>query len=137
MKTVLSTLTSLILFVLFFLGATFLMETFAFRGPRGEEGLFTDYLQIGAAWFIAPGIAAYYAPKAANGLISGSACNTMVVSYISVLCTVFIALFVFALVAPREVSGFSTWTFVAYILQFGSILVGSYIVKNELSPSTA
>lgn len=125
MKTIGGVVLNLVVFFAIWFFAAFFTISFTFIG-LGNSGV-GEYLRLGVAWFICPGVGGFYAPKITTSLISDVNIDSVVSSFM----TIIIIIFVFMIGFPFFVHGSIVfWTEIfQLVLQFVSIIVGTLMGK--------
>ena len=107
--------------------AAFLSVTIAFRG--WGEGGFAEYARLGVAWFICPGIGAFFGPQVANHFIERVNMHEVMVSFITLALVICGGMFLLALVTFSDGRGGSVGELFQFAFQSASILVGAFLAK--------
>ena len=132
MKTVWAViLNSIAFFGIWFLAAIITM-LIAFRGPRGEDSVLSEYLRLGAIWFICPGIGGFYAPKVTTHFISEINIDSVIASFTTIISTVFVLLMGYSIFTYGTQYGGTVSEMVQLTLQFISMVVGTLMGKSAV-----
>ncbi|MEX0730597.1 MAG: hypothetical protein WED00_08855 [Aquisalimonadaceae bacterium] len=133
MKTVGGVILISIAFLVIWLLAAFLAIAIAFRG-WGDSGV-GEYLRLGTAWFICPGIGGYYAPKITTSCISGLNIDSVIASFITIVSIIFVMFLGFSMFTYGTQFGGSVSEMVQLGLQFASMIVGTLMGKAAVKSS--
>ena len=124
-----------IAFVGIWMLAAFLSITIAFRG-WGEGGV-AEYARLAVAWFICPGVGAFFGPQVANHLVGKVNMHEVMVSFITLAMVVCGGMFFLALVTFSDGAGGSIGELFQFAFQSASILVGALLAKSGFEKPSA
>lgn len=127
MKTFGGVILNLIAFFGIWLLAAFIAIAVAFRG-WGDSGI-GEYLRLGTAWFICPGIGGFYAPKITKYFIQDLNIDSVVASFITIISIVFFLFMGFSIFTYGSQFGGEVSEMVQLVIQFSSIIVGTLMGK--------
>ena len=127
MKTVGGVILNSIAFFGIWLLAAFIAIAIAFRG-WGDSGV-GEYLRLGTAWFICPGIGGFYAPKITAHFISDLNVDSVIASFITIISIVFVLFMGFSIFAYGSQFGGTISEMVQLALQFASMIIGTLMGK--------
>lgn len=131
MKTIGGVLLNSVAFFAIWLLAAILTIVIAFRG-WGDSGI-AEYLRLGMAWFVCPGIGGYYAPRVTSRFISGVNMDSVIASFLTIISMVFVVFMGFSIVAYGSEFGGSVSEMVQFTLQFASMVIGTLMGKAALN----
>jgi len=131
MKTVGGVLLTSVAFLAIWLSASVLTYAIAFRG-WGGSGI-AEYLRLGMAWFVCPGIGGYYAPRVTSSFISGVNMDSVIASFLTIISMVFVVFMGFSIVAYGSEFVGSVSEILQLSLQFASMVIGTLMGKSALN----
>lgn len=127
MKTFLSVILNLVLFILIWVSTsalTLYVDVGGWLAPDIKEPL-----KVITAWYICPGIGSYLSLKITAHLIKEVNLTSLTSSFITCITIGFIALMVFSILTYRTELGGSFSEMIGLAFQFASILAGVFISK--------
>lgn len=127
MKTVCGVILNSIVFFCIWLLAAFITIAIAFRG--WEDSSLGEYLRLGTAWFICPGIGGYYAPKITIHLIKNLNIDSVIASFITIISVIFFLFMTFSIFMHGSKFGGTISEMMQLTLQFASMIIGTLIGK--------
>ncbi len=127
MKTFSGVILNSIAFFCIWLLAAFITIAIAFRG-WGDSGL-GEYLRLGTAWFICPGIGGYYAPKTTIHFIKNLNIDSVIASFITIISIIFVLFMAFSIFTYGSRFGGTISEMVQLTLQFVSMIIGTLLGK--------
>lgn len=134
MKTIAGVVLNLVVFFAIWFFAAFITISFAFIG-LGNSGV-GEYLRLGVAWFICPGIGGYYAPKITSNFISDINMDSVISSFVTIIAIIFLILTGFSFFTYSTRFGGSVLEMVQLVLQFASIIIGTLVGKMAVKVNT-
>ncbi|MCE7511345.1 hypothetical protein [Alloalcanivorax xenomutans] len=131
MKTIGGVLLTSVAFFAIWLLAAVLTIVIAFRG-WGDSGI-AEYLRLGMAWFVCPGIGGYYAPRVTSSFISGVNMDSVIASFLTIISMVFVVFMGVSIVAYGSEFGGGVSEMFQLSLQFASMIIGTLMGKAALN----
>ncbi|MCG9680841.1 hypothetical protein [Vibrio sp. Isolate24] len=130
MKTFIGVLINIVAFVAIWFVSAFISLALAFKGVDGLA--VGEYLRLGFAWFICPGIGSYFALKVTQGFIRDLNIDAVASSFITLLTVIFIALMAFSIFSYGGRYGGSISEMVQLSMQFSAVIAGALLGKTHL-----